>query len=124
MIRQQDLPWREAVAAVNVSLGAGLALVGGWAWLVCEARHPGGGQCGPTLACLTAAGLLLALAGLALTLDIPWAARAAFGLQALALVPAGLFVVGLIVGASVVSAAAASACWLALVAEAALMGRA
>jgi hypothetical protein len=68
------------------------------------------------------AGAMIAVAGLALTLDGAWASRVAFGLQVLALVPAGLFVMGLILGANMVSATAASIWWLALVAEAAALG--
>ncbi len=121
---QREYPWREPVAAVNVMLGAGLALVAGWAWLVCEARHPGEVRCGPTLAGLLLAGLLYAAAGCVLSFEGAWAAPAAACLAGLALVPAGLFIVGLIAANAFGVAAAASACWLALLAEAAVIGRA
>jgi hypothetical protein len=104
-------------------LGAGLALVAGWAWLVCEAQHPGGMHCGPTLAGLLLAGVLHAAAGCALSFEGDWAGPAAAWLEVLALAPAGLFITGLIASSAPGVAVAASACWLALLAEAAVLGR-
>jgi len=123
MIQQHDHPWREPVAAVNMMLGAGVAVVATWAWLVCEAQHPGASHCGPTLACLLLAGLLDAASGLAVSFEGVWASRAAAVLQGLALVPAGLFVAGVLSsqGAGGV-ALVASACWLGLLAEASVLG--
>ncbi|MBY0232462.1 MAG: hypothetical protein K2W96_24555 [Gemmataceae bacterium] len=117
-------PWREPVAAANVMIGATVALVATWAWLVCEAQHPGENRCGPTLACLLLAGLLDAASGFLVSFDGKWASRAAAAALALALVPAGLFVAGVLSSQSLVVALVASACWLALLAEACMLGTA
>jgi hypothetical protein len=115
--------WREPMAAANLMLGGGLALVAGWAWLVCEASHPGGALCGPTLAGLLISGILLAASGCVLSFEGAWSGRAAAVLETLALIPAALFIAGLVTAHAVGVALAASACWLMLFAEAALLNR-
>lgn len=68
--------WWEALVALDVMAGGTLALVAGWAWLVCEVN--GGGACGCLLWLLPAGGLLAA-AGAMLADGTPTAVRGALG---------------------------------------------
>lgn len=109
--------WREPVAAANILIGTVAVFVAVWAWLVCEANH-----CGPALNWLLLAGLLGAVSGVVISFEGRWASRLAAVLQCLALVPAGLFVAGVVSSASLGLALIASACWMALLAEASVLG--
>ncbi|MGL4553374.1 MAG: hypothetical protein ACRC33_19580 [Gemmataceae bacterium] len=88
----RNAPWWEAMVAFDVLAGGSLALVAGWAWLVCEVT---GGACGCLL--LLPAGALVAAAGVMLADGTDAARRAAVGFK---LVAAALLAAGAVVAFS------------------------